>query len=47
VANSLKVVSLEHKLGLHGSPTCVMEYDGATGWLVGPSRMAAWRRCSR
>jgi acyl-CoA dehydrogenase len=36
VANSLKVVSLEHKMGLHGSPTCVMEYDGATGWLVGP-----------
>jgi len=34
-ANSLKVVSLEHKLGLHGSPTCVMEYDGAIGWLVG------------
>ena len=35
VANTLKVVSLEHKLGLHGSPTCVMDYDGATGWLVG------------
>ncbi len=35
VANSLKVVSLEHKLGLHGSPTCVMDYAGATGWLVG------------
>ncbi|WP_179378676.1 acyl-CoA dehydrogenase [Jannaschia marina] len=35
VANTLKVVSLEHKLGLHGSPTAVMEYDGATGWLVG------------
>jgi acyl-CoA dehydrogenase len=35
VANSLKVVSLEHKMGLHGSPTCVMEFDGATGWLVG------------
>ena len=35
VANSLKVVSLEHKMGLHGSPTCVMQYDGATGWLVG------------
>ena len=34
--NSLKVVSLEHKLGLHGSPTAVMEYDGAVGWLVGP-----------
>ncbi|WP_027235161.1 acyl-CoA dehydrogenase [Leisingera caerulea] len=34
-ANDLKVVSLEHKMGLHGSPTCVMQYDGATGWLVG------------
>ena len=34
-ANSLRVVSLEHKMGLHGSPTAVMEYDGATGWLVG------------
>ena len=36
VANSLKVVSLEHKLGLHGSPTAVMQFDGAKGWLVGP-----------
>ncbi|WP_425043210.1 acyl-CoA dehydrogenase [Primorskyibacter sp. S87] len=35
VGNSLKVVSLEHKMGLHGSPTCVMQYDGAKGWLVG------------
>ncbi|MGR3542612.1 MAG: acyl-CoA dehydrogenase [Hasllibacter sp.] len=35
VANELKVVSLEHKLGLHASPTAVMQYDGATGWLVG------------
>ncbi|WP_194097343.1 acyl-CoA dehydrogenase [Marivivens aquimaris] len=34
--NSLRVVSLEHKLGLHGSPTAVMSYEGATGWLVGP-----------
>ena len=34
-ANGVRVVSLEHKMGLHGSPTCVMEYDGATGWLVG------------
>jgi len=36
VANNLRVVSLEHKMGLHGSPTAVMEYDGATGWLIGP-----------
>jgi alkylation response protein AidB-like acyl-CoA dehydrogenase len=33
--NSLSVVSLEHKLGLHGSPTAVMQYDRATGWMVG------------
>src|SRR6056297_2363606 len=33
--NSLSAVSLEHKMGLHGSPTCVMQYDDATGWLVG------------
>ena len=34
-ANALRVVSLEHKLGLHASPTCVMGFEGATGWLVG------------
>ncbi|MEO1329481.1 MAG: acyl-CoA dehydrogenase family protein, partial [Pseudomonadota bacterium] len=28
--NALQVVSLDHKMGLHGSPTCVMAYDGAT-----------------
>jgi alkylation response protein AidB-like acyl-CoA dehydrogenase len=33
--NDLRVVSLEHKLGIHGSPTCVMQYEGAKGWLVG------------
>ena len=35
VANTLHVVSLEHKMGLHGSPTAVMQYDGAKGWLIG------------
>ncbi len=33
--NSLRVVSIEEKFGLHGSPTCVMSYEGATGWLIG------------
>ncbi len=33
--NSLSVVSLEHKMGLHGSPTAVMQYDDAQGWLIG------------
>jgi len=28
-------VSIEHKLGIHGSPTCVMQFENATGWLVG------------
>ncbi|UXU75455.1 MULTISPECIES: acyl-CoA dehydrogenase [unclassified Paracoccus (in: a-proteobacteria)] len=35
LANNLRVVSLEHKLGIHGSPTCVMSFEGAQGWLVG------------
>jgi len=36
--NDLRCVSLEHKLGIHASPTCVMSYgdnDGAVGYLVG------------
>lgn len=36
--NDLKAVSLEHKLGIHGSPTCVMSFGdegGAIGYLVG------------
>ncbi|MBU2867712.1 acyl-CoA dehydrogenase [Pacificibacter marinus] len=34
-ANAVSVVSLEHKLGIHGSPTCVMDYNEAKGWLIG------------
>jgi alkylation response protein AidB-like acyl-CoA dehydrogenase len=44
-ANDLRCLSLEHKLGIHASPTCVMQYGGgdsgenssrgAIGWLVG------------
>ncbi len=33
--NSFRPIGLEHKLGIHGSPTCVMEFENATGWLVG------------
>ena len=33
--NAATCVSIEHKLGIHGSPTCVMSYEGAVGWLVG------------
>lgn len=33
--NGVSVVSLEHKMGLHGSPTAVMQYDNAKGWIIG------------
>ncbi|MEO7787790.1 MAG: acyl-CoA dehydrogenase family protein, partial [Sphingomicrobium sp.] len=39
--NDLSCVSIEHKLGIHASPTCVMSFGdagGATGWLIGEER---------
>jgi alkylation response protein AidB-like acyl-CoA dehydrogenase len=33
--NSVNVGSLEHKMGIHAQPTCVMNYDDCKGWLVG------------
>jgi len=33
--NSLNCGALEHKMGIKGASTCVMNFDGATGWLVG------------
>jgi 3-(methylsulfanyl)propanoyl-CoA dehydrogenase len=36
--NDVRAAKLEHKLGIHGSPTCVLNYGdqgGAVGWLVG------------
>jgi alkylation response protein AidB-like acyl-CoA dehydrogenase len=33
--NAVEIVSIEHKLGIHASPTCVMSFEGATGYLVG------------
>ncbi|MCK8046719.1 acyl-CoA dehydrogenase C-terminal domain-containing protein [Shewanella sp. 1CM18E] len=33
--NKLKASSLEHKMGIHGNSTCVMNFDGAIGELVG------------
>ena len=34
-SNNVRAVSVEHKLGLHASPTCVMSYEDAVGYLVG------------
>ena len=33
--NSLECAGLEHKMGIHGNATAVMQYDGAKGWLIG------------
>lgn len=33
--NAVVCERIEEKMGLHGSPTCVMRFDEATGWLVG------------
>jgi alkylation response protein AidB-like acyl-CoA dehydrogenase len=33
--NGVSCGSIEHKMGIHGNSTCVMNYDDATGWLVG------------
>jgi acyl-CoA dehydrogenase len=35
VRNAVACGSIEEKMGIHGNATCVMNYDGATGWLVG------------
>jgi acyl-CoA dehydrogenase len=34
-ANGVSCGSIEEKMGIHGNATCVMNYDGATGWLIG------------
>src|SRR3989338_5531238 len=33
--NALSCGALEHKMGIQGTSTCVMNFDGATGWLIG------------
>ena len=33
--NAVTVGAIEHKMGIHGNATCVMNYDGARGWLLG------------
>jgi len=34
--NAVSCGSLEHKMGIHGNATCVINFDGAKGWLIGP-----------
>ena len=37
--NKVNCISIEEKLGIHGSPTCVMEYDASVGYLIGEENM--------
>jgi alkylation response protein AidB-like acyl-CoA dehydrogenase len=34
-ANRIECVAVEHKMGIHGSPTCVLQFDEAVGYLIG------------
>jgi alkylation response protein AidB-like acyl-CoA dehydrogenase len=33
--NAVRCGAIEHKMGIHGSATCVLNFDGAQGWLIG------------
>lgn len=47
--NDLRCSGIEHKLGIHASPTCSMAFGdagGATGWLIGEENRG-WPACSR
>jgi len=33
--NGVHCDSIEHKMGIHGSPTCVLSFDAAQGWMIG------------
>ncbi len=35
-ANQVRCGSIEHKMGIHGNATAVLNFDGAKGWLIGP-----------
>ncbi|HET8780347.1 MAG TPA: acyl-CoA dehydrogenase [Agromyces sp.] len=37
--NGVHTVGVEHKMGIHGSPTCVLSYEDATGYLVGEENL--------
>ncbi len=37
--NTVRCIGLEHKLGIHASPTCTMEFEGAVGTLIGQENM--------
>jgi alkylation response protein AidB-like acyl-CoA dehydrogenase len=42
--NGVKCIGIEHKMGIHASPTCVLEYDNAVGYLIGGEPNAGMRQ---
>jgi len=45
--NGVSCGSIEHKMGIHGNSTCVMNYGlAATGWLIGEGKTRACKACS-
>ena len=45
--NAVSCGSIEHKMGLKASATCVMNYEGAAGYSVGRAAQGHAARCSR
>lgn len=37
--NGVHTLGVEHKMGIHGSPTCVLSYEDATGYLIGDENL--------
>ncbi|MGR2752099.1 acyl-CoA dehydrogenase [Agromyces arachidis] len=37
--NGVQTIGVEHKMGIHGSPTCVLQYEDATGYLIGDENL--------
>ncbi|CAN5211415.1 acyl-CoA dehydrogenase [soil metagenome] len=37
--NGMECLAIERKLGIHGSPTCVLSYENATGYLIGEENL--------
>jgi alkylation response protein AidB-like acyl-CoA dehydrogenase len=42
--NHVKCIGIEHKMGIHASPTCVLEYEDAVGYLIGGEPNAGMRQ---
>ncbi len=45
--NGVSCAAIEHKMGIKASATCQLNFDDATGWLVGEPHQGHARRCSR